>query len=304
MDYRFFLVLLLAVLGCEATRPALPGRSDGQVDPHYLTTPSTYVQDSLTGHLTASKTAGIVVHTSLAGRLRQPLGGRRDLAGLTAVLDRHPDWYPVLTTYFGGRMYAGFCSGEREEDIVALANWCKHIDGPVGLVVGYQVNSPTWELPAGEVTAGYRCLADRLREQGATNIQFGWSLSSLYPGYADSSPMDYYPGADYVDFIATDLARFTSDHFLSETSVFTRSDLARVEEIATDLALPIIITEANPTATYELLPSSADGVYEEFYAPLAEVFEQHRHIAAFSVVPGNIPDSTSHDRFLTAFLRQ
>jgi hypothetical protein len=298
MQHRILiLIAILGVVSCTRVNRELPGLAEAD-QPLYLTNSAIYNLDQREGRLQREQVRGIVVKIDLNGKMNYPLAGTKEMRGLDSVLLSHPDWYPILTTYFGESVFGNFCQDTYDGQIHRLGTWFKELDRPAGITIGFQVDSPVWKLPAETVKSGIRCFADKLREVGLRDVSVGLHVSSMYSPKSVAGPEAYYAGDKYVDFIGVDLSRFTDMHFESETSVFTRSNLPSVFDLADEKKVPVVILDANPTAVYQLLPSSADGVYDEFYDPLDSLLKNFPAIIAYSVSPGAIPDSTSRQLFL------
>ncbi|MEM7138678.1 MAG: hypothetical protein AAF500_19015, partial [Myxococcota bacterium] len=91
--------------------------------------------------------------------------------------------------------------GVYDDVIVAFSDWAKSVDAPIYLRIGYEFDGPHNELEPTEYVTAYTRFVDITRDEGVTNVAFVWHsyASRPYNGYALS---DWYPGDDYVDWVA------------------------------------------------------------------------------------------------------
>ncbi len=111
-----------------------------------------------------------------------PLRDARDRGGLATIAQGHYDFYIDAWA----RDAAAFKS-------TILLRFAHEMNDPYRYPWGPQNNS------AGDFVAAWRHVHERFRAAGASNVLFIWSPHVAYAGYETS----FYPGNDYVDWVAT-----------------------------------------------------------------------------------------------------
>lgn len=99
--------------------------------------------------------------------------------------------------------------GKYDAEIGQLAKLFSTVDAPVYLRVGYEFDG-TWNQGYGNrkrYKAAYRYVVDKLRALGANNVDYVWQsatspIDDLIEGGHENLE-DWYPGDDYVDWMAT-----------------------------------------------------------------------------------------------------
>ncbi|MBT8483800.1 MAG: hypothetical protein HKP36_19680, partial [Myxococcales bacterium] len=94
--------------------------------------------------------------------------------------------------------------GVYDDVIRGFSSWAKTTGRPIYLRIGYEFDGWHNELEPSEYVTAYRRFVDITREEGVTNVAFVWHsyASPPYNGYALAS---WYPGDDYVDWVAVSL---------------------------------------------------------------------------------------------------
>lgn len=128
--------------------------------------------------------------------------------------------------------------GVYDDVIRAFSAWAKSVDAPIYLRIGYEFDGPHNELEPTEYITAYTRFVDITREEGVTNVAFVWHsyASRPYKGYALSS---WYPGDDYVDWVAVSL-------FGHLYGLDPGPDANAVFEFARTHKKPVMIAEASP----------------------------------------------------------
>ena len=94
--------------------------------------------------------------------------------------------------------------GVYDEVIRGFSSWAKTINCPIYLRIGYEFDGAHNELEPSQYVTAYRRFVDITREEGVNNVAFVWHSYAAppYKGYALGS---WYPGDDYVDWVAVSL---------------------------------------------------------------------------------------------------
>lgn len=143
--------------------------------------------------------------------------------------------------------------GEFDHNIAKLAELIKHHSQPVFVRVGYEFDG-AWNKGYGNVAqyiAAYRHVADQLRSHKANNAVFVWqSASSPADDYIDGGVEDalrYYPGDDYVDWMAISWFLTPDQQGANKDIPSTQKSLANeIVNFARDRKKPVMIAESSP----------------------------------------------------------
>ncbi|NNE46164.1 MAG: hypothetical protein HKN37_05845 [Rhodothermales bacterium] len=94
--------------------------------------------------------------------------------------------------------------GVYDDVIRGFSTWAKTIGRPIYLRIGYEFDGAHNALEPSEYVTAYRRFVDITREEGVNNVAFVWHsyASPPYNGYPLES---WYPGDDYVDWVAVSL---------------------------------------------------------------------------------------------------
>jgi hypothetical protein len=94
--------------------------------------------------------------------------------------------------------------GRYDHVIREFSTWAKTIGRPIYLRIGYEFDGAHNALEPSEYVTAYRRFVDITREEGVNNVAFVWHsyASPPYNGYPLES---WYPGDDYVDWVAVSL---------------------------------------------------------------------------------------------------
>lgn len=203
--------------------------------------------------------------------------------------------------------------GLHEDKIERLAKFFIAAKRPVFLRLGYEFDG-MWNqgYEARETyIAAYRHIVDGLRARHATNVAFVWQASAsplddiLELGRRENI-RDWYPGADYVDWVA--LSWFLppqSKPRVSTVTIPTQLDLAQeVLDLARAERKPVMIAESAPQgydlaaltranispvwdgpAHGDIVVRTPEQIWSEWYAPLFSLIEANRDlIGAFAYI--------------------
>jgi hypothetical protein len=129
--------------------------------------------------------------------------------------------------------------GAYDRVIKKYCNWAKKVNRPIYLRIGYEFDGPHNELEPKEFIKAYKRIVDLIREKGVDNISFVWHSYAAEP-FRDYPLSDWYPGDDYVDWVAISVF----GHAYNDTDFGIHTDNALA--LAKEHKKPVMIAEANP----------------------------------------------------------
>ena len=94
--------------------------------------------------------------------------------------------------------------GVYDDVIRGFSTWAKTISSPIYLRIGYEFDGWHNELEPSEYVTAYRRFVDITREEGVNNVAFVWH-SYAAPPYKGYPLASWYPGDEYVDWVAVSL---------------------------------------------------------------------------------------------------
>lgn len=129
--------------------------------------------------------------------------------------------------------------GVYDDVIRGFSTWATTVNCPIYLRIGYEFDGWHNELEPSEYVTAYRRFVDITREEGVTNVAFVWH-SYAAPPYKDYALGSWYPGDDYVDWVAVSLFGhlYGPDPGPDANAVF---DFAKAH------GKPMMIAEASPS---------------------------------------------------------
>ena len=129
--------------------------------------------------------------------------------------------------------------GTYDAVIRQYCNWLKTIDRPVYLRLGYEFDGPHNQLEPAEYIKAYRHIVDMIRAEGIDHVAFVWHSYAAEP-YKNYPLSDWYPGDDYVDWVAVSIFA----HAYAKTGINDEGNA--VLALAKEHQKPVMIAEANP----------------------------------------------------------
>ncbi|GAB5408299.1 MAG: hypothetical protein BalsKO_06640 [Balneolaceae bacterium] len=129
--------------------------------------------------------------------------------------------------------------GEYDDVIKKYSIWAKEINRPIFLRIGYEFDGSHTAMEPEEYVKAYIYIVDMMRNEGVENIAFVWH-SVAAPTYKNYPVSNWYPGDDYVDWVA--ISVFFSPYYGSELNEYAKT----VVDIARDHKKPVMIAETNP----------------------------------------------------------
>ncbi|MEO9484573.1 MAG: glycosyl hydrolase [Ekhidna sp.] len=168
--------------------------------------------------------------------------------------------------------------GQYDNVIQKYARWAKKTDRPVYLRLGYEFDGPHNELEPREYIKAFRHIVDVIRKEGVENVAFVWHsyASTPYKNYALS---EWYPGDDYVDWVAI------SVFFQPYDDIFNHKETNDVINFAKEKKKPVMIAEANPVNGIDKDdPKVWNGWFVDFFS-----FCYNKNIKAIAFINENWP---------------
>lgn len=169
-------------------------------------------------------------------------------------------------------------NGEYDRVIKKYCAWAKSTNRPIYLRIGYEFDGPHNELEPGEYVKAYRHIVDLIRKKGVDNIAFVWHSYASKP-YKDYSLSDWYPGDDYVDWVAISVF----GHAYNGTDFGPYSD--DVLKFAKQHKKPVMIAESNPIHGID---NTNTEVWDQWFVNFF-TFIYQKNIKAISFINENWP---------------
>jgi hypothetical protein len=113
------------------------------------------------------------------------------------LLRRHPNTV-LQMGYYMVDLLERTCSGEFDNTLSALAEWCRKARVPVFLRIGYEFDGLHNHYEPAAYQKAFRYIVDKLRSKEAYNVAFVWHAHAHSP---DPDLEAYYPGDEYVDWV-------------------------------------------------------------------------------------------------------
>ncbi len=285
--HLIFILLLCSGAWLQCNRAKVDKRGADLAPPDgkllYLAHQHTYQQDQekIFSALPTAGPEGLVLYSSLLLDLSTNLTDSRELAGILPFFQAREGLKPVLLMYVDKTQYQPLCEGRFDENIAKLAGFLRQLNRPVYLSVGVEVNNPLYENDPEQYKAAYRCFVDKLTAQQVDNVSFLWYVTSMKPGYQGLDPEAWYPGDEYVNWLATSLYKFQEDHFV-EKPLFTGSGLDHLLQFSEERELPVMIVESSATSVKKNFALSGAELWGYWYEPFFALILNHGNIKAFS----------------------
>ena len=147
--------------------------------------------------------AGVTIYTDLRYpcSLRQPLDlGAGVLCGSCYLNSRRFDRSAIAVGLYMVDELPAIVSGSYDANIDSLADWIKEADRPVFLRIGYEFDGSWNHYDPAQYVQAFRRIMDRLDARGADNAISVWQSAGTTA--TTSTLMQWYPGDDYVDWVA------------------------------------------------------------------------------------------------------
>jgi len=176
--------------------------------------------------------AGIMVYTSV--QLAEGIYDAFDHGGgaqhLQYEVEKYPDTVMQVGLYMVDVLDA-IIEGKYDNNIKKIGKWIKKANRPVYLRIGYEFDGPHNHYDPELYVKAYRYIVEKFRRSGVNNVAYVWHS---YANYTKRPVMDWYPGDEYVDWVA--VSYFNS----------MKKYLDQIVEIAQAHNKPLMIAEATP----------------------------------------------------------
>jgi len=121
--------------------------------------------------------------------------------------------------------------GTYDDNLQKIGTWIKNTNRPVYLRIGYEFDGPHNHYNPGPYIRAYRYIVEKFSAMGVRNVSYVWHS---YAHYTKRPVMDWYPGDEYVDWVA--ISYFNP----------IQKYLDRIVKIAKEHNKPLMIAEATP----------------------------------------------------------
>ncbi|NLS11686.1 hypothetical protein HGP28_02125 [Vibrio sp. SM6] len=211
--------------------------------------------------------AGITIYTSL-----QSLEGLTEKVNYGAG-DNHANLYLQDPGYNGVDIAIGLSlvdqldkvnSGELDANIVKFAQWMAQSERKIYLRIGYEFEG-AWNGYAPEsYKKAFRRIVDGLRKEGVSNVEFVWQSS----GYEEERDdlLQYYPGDNYVDWIA--YSYFNHD---------PKEAGKEMLRLAREKGKPVMIAELTPRGANLMLDDGKE-LWDSWFVPFLQHLEDNQDV--------------------------
>jgi hypothetical protein len=191
---------------------------------------------------------GVMVYTSV-----HRVEGLHD--GFDRLLRKYPNCAFQVGLYMVGSLDK-VAGGELDDNIGRLGNWIKSSRRPVYLRVGYEFDLSENRYEPEKYRNAFRHVRDKLDDQGTTNVAYVWHSFAA----GSSRIEDWYPGDDYVDWVAV--------------SLFGRPNgqTARVAKFAGEHGKPLMIAESTPRG---LGTGKGEESWDKWFAPCFRFIDKY-----------------------------
>ncbi len=172
---------------------------------------------------------------------------------------------------WGIAKFAG--NGDYDRVVKKYSIWAKSVNRPIYLRIGYEFDGPHNELDPQEFVKAYRHIVDLIRKKGVDNIAFVWHSYASKP-YKDHPLSAWYPGDDYVDWVA--ISVFGHAYHGSDFGNYCDDVL----EFAKQHKKPVMIAESNPIHGID---NTSTEVWDEWFVNFF-TFTYQKNIKAISFI--------------------
>ena len=211
--------------------------------------------------------------------------------------DHHQDLWYLTHTYqpleiqiglwLSAGQLAAIDAGRYSENIDRLAKKLGRLNRTVYLRIGYEFDGPHNRYKPADFIKAYRRIADRMRRE--KNVRLVWHSYAMNPTYQGHDVMEWYPGDDYVDWLAVSFFQAGEDGY------HAGPNRARILQIAREKAKPVMVAEAS-AIRYTAKQKKLTGVdyWNYWYKPFFTFIEENDEIKAVSMINVNWDSQQQH----------
>ncbi|MCP3995877.1 MAG: hypothetical protein GY722_12560 [bacterium] len=223
-------------------------------------------------------------HQELLWGLRNLVDWGSGEVNAAKLADLQPDAAMAIGVYLvdhSGTNLAHIADGTHDDAIDDLGAFITELDRPVYVRLGYEFDGEWNRYDPEQYIAAWQHVVDRWRATGVDNFAAVWQSATWPLGSYQGRPFgDWYPGDEYVDWMATSWFVFDQgihDEFL---------DFAR------EHGKPVMIAEAAPRGydigeltygdplqlTPDLAPVTAEQIWDRWYAPFVAYVHENADV--------------------------
>ncbi len=154
----------------------------------------TYIKEL--GHIPA----GLIVYTSVqqAEGIYEAFDHGGGAQHLQYEVEKYPNTIMQVGLYMVDVLEA-IINGTYDDNLQKIGKWIKNANRPVYLRIGYEFDGPHNHYNPELYVKTYRYIVETFRKMEVSNVSYVWHS---YAGYTERPVIDWYPGDEYVDWIA------------------------------------------------------------------------------------------------------
>ncbi len=239
-----------------------------------------YVENVVGQGLHLPLPAGATIYTSLTGsgldrpHANEPGDHHQDLRYLLRTND--PLLIQVGLWLSRDELFA-IAEGREDVRVQALAQRLGTLGRPVFVRIGYEFDGPHNRYPPEAFVNAYRAMARAMRAY--PSILLVWHSFALLPTYQEHDVMAWYPGDEYVDWIAVSFFQVDEDGY------FKGSNRDRLVAIARQKGKPLMVAEASAVRyTQSQKRRTGEAYWDAWYEPFFRFIETNEEVRAVSMI--------------------
>ena len=172
------------------------------------------------------------------------------------LAERYPDAVLQIGLYMVGALN-DVAAGKYDSNIDRLGDWIRKTKRPVYLRVGYEFDYPENNYEPREYIRAFRHVRDRLEKHQVSNVAYVWHS---YAGPNSGNSAQWYPGDDYVDWVAVSWFDPKQPH------------LETIARLAKRLGKPLMIAEATAR---RIGTKQGSRTWNQWFRPCLEYMKRH-----------------------------
>lgn len=266
----------------------------------YFANQYTYLNDldSLyQGAWRTKRPCGIVMYTGLNFSLTSNVFGSRNLLELDQFFAENRTLIPVIVLVIDKIHFDDIYKGDFDKQLAELAEFLITLERPVMLSIGLEVNNPIYANDPEVFKRAYRYVVDEIERFRVKNVAYVWSVEGMKSDSSHTSVSDWFPGSQYVNWIATSVFKIVPEHY-SNDILFTGPNYREIMSLASEEDLPVIILESSAKAIQKSLNLSGQLLWGEWYEPFFRFVEENPRIRAVSHINHHWSDSIVKENFM------
>ena len=179
-------------------------------------------------------------------------------------------------------------AGEFSAAVEALQSELAALKRPVFLRIGYEFDGPHNRYPPEPFIQAWRNIAKVMRR--SPDIILVWHSFALIPTYQDRPIVEWYPGDEYVDWMAVSYFQ------VGEEGYYRRSNREAVIAFAREKGMPVMIAESSPIRyTSRQKTLKGEAWWDYWFRPLFKMIDENPEIRALSIINVNWDGQKQHN---------